>query len=200
MLTDFLNDALNWVEGFGIWGPVVFILVYAAAVVFMVPASILTGGAGTVFGLVQGSILVSIASTLGASLSFLIGRYVARDRIEKLIDKNPKFKTVKESVENEGWKIVALTRLSPVFPFTFLNYAYGVTRVKFSHYVLASWISMMPGTVMFVYIGSLARLGAEPPGTAQIILRIVGLLATIAITVYITKIARKALQEKIDDN
>ena len=198
MLTDFMNNALEWVESFGIWGPIVFIAVYVLATVFMIPGSALTLGAGALFGVVTGSILVSVASTLGASASFLVGRYLARDRISKLIDKNPKFKAVDQAVEGEGWKIVGLTRLSPIFPFTFLNYAYGLTGVRFTSYVLASWIGMMPGTVMYVYIGSLAQ--GSDGGTAETVLKIVGLIATIVVTVFITKIARKALQEKIDDN
>jgi len=198
-----MDNALSWVESFGIWGPVVFIALYVVATVFMLPGSALTLGAGLLFGVVQGSILVSIASTLGASASFLVGRYLARNRISTLINKNPKFKAVDQAVESEGWKIVGLTRLSPVFPFTFLNYAYGLTGVRFWPYVIASWIGMIPGTIMYVYIGSLPRLGTEEQasgGTAERVLQVVGLLATVVVTVLITRIARKALQEKIDDN
>lgn len=198
-MTDFMNSILEWIEQFGIWGPVLFVLLYALAAVLFIPGSALTLGAGALFGVVQGSILVSLGSTLGASLSFLVGRYLARDWVAKKVENYQKFKAVDEAVGREGWRIVGLTRLSPIFPFTFLNYAYGLTQVKFTHYVLASWIGMMPGTVMYVYLGSLTRLGveAEGTGTAQIILKIVGLLATVAVTIYITKIARKALKEKV---
>ena len=198
-MNELMNNLLEWIDQFGIWGPVLFVFLYAGAAVLFIPGSALTLGAGALFGVVKGSILVSLASTLGASLAFLIGRYVARDWVAKKIEDNPKFKAVDEAVGREGWKIVALTRLSPLFPFTFLNYAYGLTKVKFSHYVLASWIGMMPGTVMYVYLGSLARLGvqAEEASGAQLALRIVGLVATIGVTIYITKIARKALQEKV---
>lgn len=198
-MTDFMNSILEWIDQFGIWGPVLFVLLYALAAVLFIPGSALTLGAGALFGVVQGSILVSLGSTLGASLSFLVGRYLARDWVAKKVENYQKFKAVDEAVGREGWRIVGLTRLSPIFPFTFLNYAYGLTQVKFTHYVLASWIGMMPGTVLYVYLGSLTRLGveAEGAGTAQIILKIVGLLATVAVTIYITKIARKALQEKV---
>jgi len=198
-MNELMNNLLEWIDQFGIWGPVLFVFLYAGAAVLFIPGSALTLGAGALFGVVKGSILVSLASTLGASLAFLIGRYVARDWVAKKIEDNPKFKAVDEAVGREGWKIVALTRLSPLFPFTFLNYAYGLTKVKFSHYVLASWIGMMPGTVMYVYLGSLARLGvqAEEASGAQLALRIVGLVATIGVTITITKIARKALQEKV---
>jgi uncharacterized membrane protein YdjX (TVP38/TMEM64 family) len=200
-MNDFMISVLEWIDQFGIWGPVLFILLYALAAVLLIPGSALTLGAGALFGVAQGSILVSIASTLGASLSFLIGRYAARDKVAEKVAQRPNFKAVDEAVGREGWKIVALTRLSPVFPFTFLNYAYGLTKVKFPHCLLASWIGMMPGTVMYVYLGSLARLGvqAEEATGAQITMRIIGLLATVGVTVYITKIARKALKEKVDE-
>jgi uncharacterized membrane protein YdjX (TVP38/TMEM64 family) len=199
-MNDLMQNVLDWIDQFGIWGPVIFIVVYALAAVLFIPGSALTLGAGALFGVVRGSILVSLASTLGASLAFLIGRYVARDWVAKKVEEHEKFKAVDQAVGREGWKIVGLTRLSPVFPFTFLNYAYGLTKVKFTHYVLASWIGMMPGTVMYVYLGSLARLGvqAEKAGGAQIAMRILGLLATVGVTFYITKIARRALKEKVE--
>ncbi|MFT5413196.1 MAG: putative membrane protein YdjX (TVP38/TMEM64 family) [Verrucomicrobiales bacterium] len=145
-----MRAATAWVESLGFWAPVGFIAIYALSVVFFIPGSILTAAAGTLFGVVSGSVYVSIASTLGASVAFLVGRYVARSKIEKRIEGNERFAAIDGVVAKEGWKIVGLTRLSPAFPFTLLNYAYGVTRVKFSHYLLASWIGMMPGTVFYV--------------------------------------------------
>lgn len=198
-------NVLTWIHELGPWGPILFILLYIVACVFFLPGSILTLGAGFLFGIVKGSIIVSIASTLGATAAFLVGRYLARGWIEKKIEKNEKFKVIDEAVAKEGWKIVGLTRLSPVFPFTLLNYAYGLTRVSLRDYVLASWIGMMPGTVLYVYIGSLAgnltAIGAGTSngvvGTAQWGFRIVGLLATIAVTVYITRISKRALDRRI---
>jgi uncharacterized membrane protein YdjX (TVP38/TMEM64 family) len=105
-------------------------------------------------------------------------------------------------VADEGWKIVFLTRLSPVFPFTLLNYAFGLTRVKLSHYVLASWIGMIPGTVMYVYLGSLVNVGAghRQRTTGEWVLYGVGLLATIVVTIFVTRVARKALEKKISSS
>ncbi len=199
-MTELLKSSLDWVEQLGPAGPIIFILMYIAACVFFIPGSALTLGAGAIFGVVKGSIIVSVASTLGAMVAFLVGRYVARDWIARKIDKNEKFKAIDQAVAGEGWKIVGLTRLSPAFPFSLLNYAYGLTKVSLRDYVLASWIGMMPGTIMYVYLGSLARLGveAEQATTAQTVLKIVGLLATVAVTVYVTKIARRALNQKID--
>lgn len=199
-MTELMGNALNWVEQLGPTGPAMFIFLYIAACVFFVPGSALTLGAGAIFGVVKGAIIVSVASTMGATAAFLVGRYVARDWVARKIEKNEKFKAIDSAVGDEGWKIVGLTRLSPVFPFSLLNYAYGLTRVSLRDYVLASWIGMMPGTVMYVYIGSLARLGVDAgqASTAQTALKIVGLLATVAVTVYVTKVARRALNQRID--
>jgi uncharacterized membrane protein YdjX (TVP38/TMEM64 family) len=201
-MNELLTNALNWVEQLGPMGPALFILIYIAACVLFIPGSALTLGAGAIFGVVRGSIIVSVGSTLGATAAFLVGRYIARDWIARKIEKNEKFAAIDQAVGAEGWKIVGLTRLSPVFPFSLLNYAYGLTKVSLRDYVLASWIGMMPGTVMYVYLGSLARLGvdAQQTTTGQTVLKIVGLLATVGVTVYVTKIARKALRARIEEN
>lgn len=190
-----LHDVLEAVARLGAWGPVLFIMVYAVAAVFLIPGSALTLGAGALFGVVWGSAYVSIGATLGATAAFLVGRYVARSWVAKKIERNARFAAIDRSVADEGWKIVLLTRLSPVFPFTLLNYAFGLTRVKLLEYVLASWIGMMPGTVLYVYIGSLARVGAgkQPKSPAEWTMYGVGLLATIVVSVYATRIARRAL-------
>lgn len=200
-MTELLKTGLDWVEQLGPAGPVIFILMYIVACVFFIPGSVLTLGAGAMFGVIKGSVFVSVGSTLGATAAFLVGRYVARDWVARKISKNAKFAAIDQAVGNEGWKIVGLTRLSPVFPFALLNYAYGLTKVSLRDYVLASWVGMMPGTVMYVYIGSLARLGvdAQQTTTAQTVLKIVGLLATVAVTVYVTKTARKALRTRIEE-
>jgi uncharacterized membrane protein YdjX (TVP38/TMEM64 family) len=198
-MNELVANALDWVEQLGPMGPVLFILIYIATCVLFIPGSALSLGAGAVFGVVKGSMIVSIASTLGATAAFLVGRYIARDWVARKIEKSEKFKAVDQAVAAEGWKIVGLTRLSPVFPFSLLNYAYGLTKVSLRDYVVASWIGMMPGTVMYVYLGSLARLGVESEGatTAQLVLKGVGLVATVGVTIYITRIARRALKRRI---
>jgi len=199
---DLLKAALDWIGKLGPWGPVIFVGLYVVATVLFVPGSVLTLGAGAVFGVVLGSVCVSVSATLGATAAFLVGRYLARDAIARKIDKNETFATIDRAVADEGWKIVLLTRLSPVFPFTLLNYAFGLTRVKLWHYVLASWLGMIPGTVMYVYLGSLVNLGAghRQRTTGEWILYGVGLLATITVTVFVTRLARKALAKKIRSN
>jgi len=196
---DWLKAALDWIGRLGGWGPVIFIGLYVVATVLFIPGSVLTLGAGAVFGVALGSVCVSISATLGATAAFLVGRYLARDVIARKIEKNEKFATIDRAVADEGWKIVLLTRLSPVFPFTLLNYAFGLTRVKLSHYVLASWLGMIPGTVMYVYLGSLVSVGAghRQRSTGEWVLYGVGLLATVTVTVFVTRLARRALAKKI---
>lgn len=200
-----LRDTLGRVEELGWLGAGIFVLLYIGACVFLVPGSVLSLGAGAIYGLARGFALVSVASTLGATAAFLVGRYVARGWVAKKVEGNAKFKAIDDAVAGEGWKIVGLTRLSPVFPFNLLNYAYGLTRVSLRDYVLASWIGMMPGTVLFVYIGSLAgniatidtaAAGGDSPG--KIVMQGVGLLATLVVTVYITRIARRALDAHVE--
>jgi len=193
-----LKQAIDWVGQLGPWGPIIFIAIYILATVLFVPGSALTLGAGAVFGVVWGCVYVSIGATLGATCAFLVGRYLARDAIARKIEGNERFATIDKAVADEGWKIVGLTRLSPVFPFTLLNYAFGLTQVKLRDYVLASWIGMLPGTVMYVYLGSLAQAatGERARTTGEWVLYGVGLLATVVVTIFVTRLAKKALAEK----
>ena len=196
---DLLSKALDWAGHLGPWGAVLFIAIYVAATALFVPGSVLTLGAGAVFGVVWGSVYVSIAATLGATCAFLVGRYLARDAIARSMEGNPRFAAIDKAVANEGWKIVALTRLSPVFPFALLNYAFGITRVKLGHFVLASSLGMMPGTVMYVYLGSLAKAapGERTRTTGEWVLYGIGLLAAVVVTLFVTRLARRALARKV---
>lgn len=197
-----LKLALDWISSLGALGPVVFIAIYVIACVMFLPGSILTIGAGVIFGVLWGSIYVSIASTTGATVAFLVGRYLARDWVARKLEGNSKFKAIDDAVGREGWKIVALTRLSPIFPFNLLNYAFGLTKVRLRDYVIASWAGMIPATVMFVYIGSLsgdlarAASGAPMQTPLKWGLDAIGLAATIAVAVYATRIATQALRER----
>ncbi|MGF1535383.1 MAG: TVP38/TMEM64 family protein [Elainellaceae cyanobacterium] len=199
-----LQSALEWIQGLGPLGGIAFIAIYIVAAVAFLPGSILTLGAGVVFGVVLGSLLVFIGATIGATAAFLVGRYLARGWVAQKIEGNEKFKAIDTAVGREGFKIVLLTRLSPVFPFNLLNYAYGLTGVSLKDYVLGC-IGMLPGTIMYVYLGSLAgnlaTLGAgETPDNAAVqwAIRIIGFIATVAVTLYVTRVARKALDETVD--
>jgi uncharacterized membrane protein YdjX (TVP38/TMEM64 family) len=195
-ISTLLNNANKWIESLGAIGAIIFILIYIIATMLLISGAVLTLGAGLIFGVIKGSILVSIGSTLGATISFLIGRYLLRNWVEKQIEKQPNFKSIDAAVAKEGWKIIGLTRLSPLFPFVFLNYAFGVTKVSLKDYVLASWIGMMPGTVMYVYIGYIGQ-SASQGNSLKLALNIIGLIATIAVTIYVTKIAKKALDDEV---
>lgn len=189
-----LRAALGTIVGLGAWGPALFIGLYVVATVLFIPGSVLTLGAGALFGALWGSVYVSIGATLGATAAFLVGRYLARGWVAKRIEGHSSFGALDYAVADEGWKIVGLTRLSPVLPFTLLNYAFGLTRVKLLEYVVASWIGMMPGTVMYVYLGSLARVdaGRERRSPMEWALYAVGLLATVVVTVFVTRLARRS--------
>lgn len=196
---DMAQQAISWIEHLGAWGYAAMIVAYITACVLFVPGSLLTLASGALFGVVAGTAVVSAGSTLGAGAAFLVGRYLARDFVERKITGNARFAALDESVGARGFKIVLLTRLSPVFPFNLLNYAFGLTRVSFRSYILASWIGMFPATLMYVYLGSTAKdlahifSGELKTSPAQSAMKIVGLAATIAVTVYVTRVARQAL-------
>jgi uncharacterized membrane protein YdjX (TVP38/TMEM64 family) len=202
-LQNLLRQALAWIASLGAWAPVMFVCLYIGACVLFIPGSLLTLGAGVVFGVVHGSIIASIAASLGAAAAFLVGRYIARPWVARKIEGDPRFKAIDEAVAGEGWKIVGLTRLSPVFPFNLLNYAFGLTRVPFWEYFFASWIGMLPGTILYVYVGSLAGSfanlgsGGGTRTTAEWVLYAAGLIATIVVTVFVTRLARRALAKHI---
>lgn len=202
-----VDDALGalggWLDGLGPWGPLAFGAVYAAAVVLMVPGSPLTLAAGALFGPVIGTITVSIASNVGAALAFLIARHLARDAVARRARGSSKFEALDRAIGEGGWKIVALLRLSPAVPFNLQNYLYGVTRIGFWPCVLASWVAMLPGTFLYVYLGHVGRAGLEAAAgsgrsrsPAEWAMIVVGLLATVAVTVYVTRLARRAMKER----
>ncbi len=203
-----LQNSLVWVKDLGAIGVFAYILIYNLATVLFIPGSLLTLGGGAIYGVVWGSIYVFIAATLGATLAFLIGRYVAQDWVSKKIKGNVTFKAISAAVAQDGFKIVLLTRLSPIFPFNLLNYAFGVTQVSLKDYILGS-VGMLPAIILYVYLGSLAgdltSLSTKQPlsseaQAAQWVIRIIGLVATIAVTLYITRIAKKALAESVAGN
>ncbi len=153
-----------------------------------------------------GSVAVSVGSVLGATAAFLVGRTLLRGSIERRIASYPRFQAIDRAVGEQGFKIVLLTRLSPIFPFNLLNYAFGLTNVRLWQYVLASWIGMLPGTVMYVYLGSALKsladvaAGAPEGGTPQTVFFVVGLVMTIVATVVVTRVASRALNEAVAEH
>lgn len=199
-----IGIAQVWIDGLGAIGPVALGVIYVLAALLFVPGSLLTLAAGAIYGLVLGTVIVSIAATTSAALAFLIARYAARDRVRRLVAQSPRLAAVDRAIGAEGWKIVALLRLSPAVPFNLQNYLYGVTAVRFWPAVGASWLAMLPGTFMFVYLGSIGRTAAAGAATTPIewVLRGIGLAATVAVTVYVARLARRAIAERtsIDDD
>jgi uncharacterized membrane protein YdjX (TVP38/TMEM64 family) len=200
-VSDLTVGFLGRVRDLGAWGPVLLAAAYVPAALLFVPGSLLTLGAGFLFGVGVGTLSVSVGSVLGASAAFLAGRTLARGWVAERVAADRRLRALDAAVRRQGFRIVLLTRLSPVFPFNVLNYAYGVTPVAFRDYVLASWIGMLPGTVLYVYLGSalksLADLAAGNVGApaGRRILFGMGLVATVAVTVLLTRIARRALRE-----
>lgn len=198
-----IPELLGWMRGQGLAGAGVFVIVYVLACVLFLPGSLLTLGAGAVFGVGVGFPLVSLGSTLGATASFLIGRFLLRDWVARRASSHPRFAAVERAVARGGWRIVGLLRLSPLFPFNLLNYGLGLTPVRLREYVLASWIGMMPGTLLYVWLGALAgdvaqlASGSRPRSPWEWALYGLGLLATLGVTVYITRLARTSLQESL---
>ena len=191
------------VQGMGAAGMVLYAAVYVAAAVLFVPGIILTLGAGFLFGLGWGIVVVSAASTVAAALAFLIARYLARDAVERTARKNPKFAAIDRAIGKGGWKVVALLRLSPLVPFSLSNYLYGLTSVRFGHYVATSWVAMLPATVLYVYLGAAGRTIGEKRARSpwEWALLAVGLAATAAVTVILTKMAKKELaKEHIEES
>lgn len=195
---DWLRDFQDWISGLGPIGGVLYGLAYIAAALLFVPGAILTLGAGFIFGLGWGLVIVSLASTATAALAFLIARYAARERVEKLARRNEKFAAVDKAIGKNGWKVVGLLRLSPLIPFSLSNYLYGLTSVRFLPYLAASWAGMLPGTFLYVYLGvagkSVGESGQRSPWEWALLGA--GLLATVAVTVLLTRVAKKELEGK----
>ena len=197
----FLDRFVVWVNGLGALGPAAFILGYIGATVAFIPGSVLTLAAGAIFGIGPGVVYVMTGATLGASTAFLLARYVARSAVEQRIAGNVKFAAVDRAVGREGFKIVLLLRLSPVFPFNLLNYGLGLTQVRLRDYVLAS-IGMLPGSFLYTYtgflVGDVIRLagGVGPErGPLYYVVVGLGLLAAVGVTLFVTRTAQRAIAE-----
>lgn len=190
-----VDEFEGWIASLGVWGPVAFILGYAVATVAFAPGSLLTLAAGALFGLFRGTVYAWTGATIGACAAFLIARYAARGWVEGKLEGRPRFQKLDHSIGRDGGKIVALLRLAPVFPFVLLNYALGLTKVRFVHYAWAC-LAMVPGTLLYVYYGYVGRQaleGREGKTVWDWVLLAVGLVAVLAVTVIITRKAKRAL-------
>jgi uncharacterized membrane protein YdjX (TVP38/TMEM64 family) len=187
----------GWIAGLGAAGYAAFYAIYVVATLLFVPGSALTLTAGFVFGLARGTVIVWLAATTAAGLAFLIARHAARGAVEARARKDKRFTAIDHAIGERGWKIVALLRLSPAVPFSLSNYFYGLTAIRFWPYLLTSGVAMLPGTLLYVYLGAVGRAAAgglrrTPQENAYLGL---GLAATVAVTVYLTRVARQALKK-----
>ena len=204
-VTDALIAALTWIDEHRRIAWAVYIFGYIAATVLLIPGSVITLAAGFIFGLPIGTAIVSAGSVLGASAAFLLGRRFVREWVEHRIRQMPRFAALDRAAASSGFTIVLLTRLSPAFPFNLLNYGLGITGVRFRDYLLGSWIGMLPGTILYVYIGTLASdltfiaTGEIEGGGAGTALLTAGLIATAVLTVILTRKATRILNQRLDD-
>ena len=179
----------SWIKGFGPWGPVAYILIYSITPSLFLPGLPVTMVGGLAFGPIYGTILALIGATIGASIAFLVARYFARNQIEGLV--KGKLKSIDEGVEKKGWIFVAVTRLIPLFPYNLLNYAFGLTKIKFTHYVLASFIFMLPGTAAFVFFSSSLLDLLKGKVSAELIIGIILIILVSAIPIIYNKMKKK---------
>ncbi len=196
---DWLESGVAWIDAHRGLSWAVYVGVYVVATVLLIPGSVITLVAGFVFGLPLGVALVSAGSVLGASSAFLIGRFFARDWVERRVERLPRFAALDSAARSEGFTVVFLARLSPLFPFNLLNYGLGVTGVRFRDYFFASWIGMLPGTVLYVYFGTVAQdlaalSGGEfDGGWLSVALLAAGLVATLLLVAVIARKATRTL-------
>jgi uncharacterized membrane protein YdjX (TVP38/TMEM64 family) len=185
----------------GPWAPVAFGGLYVVATLLLVPGSLITAAVGAVFGIVLGTAVVSVASTLSAGLSFLIARHLARDSVRRRIEQSPKLLAIDEAIGREGWKIVGLMRLTPLVPFGPMNYLSGITSIPFWQFLLTSWLAMFPGTLMYVYLGSIGKeaISDREATAGDWVFRGLGLLATVAVTILISRMAQRAVRSRLPE-
>jgi uncharacterized membrane protein YdjX (TVP38/TMEM64 family) len=192
-----IRSFIEWVQQLGPAGVVIFILAYALATILFLPGWIFTVSAGLIYGIVGGTLVALSGAVLGASFAFLIARYALRRNVEDFARRSPRFRALDQAIGQQGWKIVGLLRLSPLIPFNFSNYFYGITSIGFGAYVAVSAIGMIPGTLLYAYLGAIGQAGvsgdAAPRSVWQYVLLGLGLVATIAVTILVSRIAKKAL-------
>jgi len=188
----------QWVQQAGIAGPIIFMLIYAIGTVLFLPGSVITLAGGALFGPVLGTFLNLTGATLGASLAFLVARYLASDWVEQKTA--GRLQQLKKGVEHEGWRFVAFVRLVPLFPFNLLNYALGLTRIKLSHYIIASYICMLPGGFAYTYLGYAGREAvAGSEGLIQKAVLALALLATVAFIPRLISQLRRGPMSSVDE-
>jgi uncharacterized membrane protein YdjX (TVP38/TMEM64 family) len=188
-----LSKINAWIKGFGIFGPVVYIVLYILSCIFFLPGIPITLAGAIAFGPILGTLYVSIGSTLGAGAAFLMGRYAARSMVTGWISKNKQLKKIDEGVKTHGWRMLMITRLVPVFPFNIQNYIYGLTKIRFSTYLLVSWLCMLPGTIAYVFAGGSLISGKGDLKKTFIYLAIAGIF--FVLVSFVPRLIKKRYQD-----
>ncbi|HEU4414413.1 MAG TPA: TVP38/TMEM64 family protein [Candidatus Angelobacter sp.] len=202
-LLRWIVDFVTWVKGMGALGGVLYAAAYIVGTALFFPGLPLTLGAGFVYGAVIGTLVVSPASVAGACAAFLIARYLARDWVTRRMKKYPQAAAIDRAIEKNGFKVVVLLRLQPVLPFNMLNYALGLTSIRLRDYALASWIGMLPATILYVYLGSIMNdfsdllRGRPNSGVAGRVLLWGGLAAIVVLVWWLGRIAKRALHDEM---
>ncbi|HEY9860999.1 MAG TPA: TVP38/TMEM64 family protein [Candidatus Obscuribacterales bacterium] len=198
-LKGWLVNIRNWLRTLGPWAIPVFISVYILMTLAGLPNALLMFGSGTLFGFSKGLLYASIADILGATACYVVGKTIARKQVKKWLAKNPKFMEIDKAIARKGWKIILLTRLSPVLPSSLLNYGFSCTKVKFRDYFIFTWIGMLPVVAFYVYLGSFGFRMFGKSGTPEnLLVQLAGLLATVATAVYTTRLAQRAIAQAED--
>lgn len=192
-LDEWITSFRIWVKDLGALGWIISIFAYAFAAFALLPGALLTITIGVAYGL-WGFPIVVLGATLGAGMSFLASRYLFSDHIHNKFGERPLFKALSEAIKEEGWKVVALMRFSPAVPFSLQNWFFGVTKVDFIPYILATFFCIMPGTLLYVWIGSIGgSVAGNETSTAKLAFLIIGIIATLVVTVFIGKKAKAKL-------
>lgn len=197
----YADDVLRWVQGLGAWSYLAFFGLYIVVAVVLIPAGILTIGAGFLYGPIIGTIIVSVSSTAGAAVAFLLGRTVAHDWAAERVEDFPRVNALYRAIEKDDFKVVLLARLIPIFPFNILNYAFSLTKVSFKKYIFASWLGMLPATIVYVYVGAAAKnltrvaAGEVEVGALQVALFVLAGVAAMAVALILMRRARREFAE-----
>ncbi len=191
--------ALEWIDSTGWLGPFLLAGCYVCKCVLMIPGTPISLAAGGLFGVLVGTVTIWVGATAGSSAAFLLGRSLLRARVDRWLGRTRRLRALDRAVGREGFKVVLLCRISPFFPFVVLNYAFALTGVRFRDYVLATAIGMLPATFLFVYLGAVARGLAVGDLHSSRLLLTVGLAATVAVTIVLTRIATRMLRESVSD-
>jgi len=197
-IRELIQNVIEFIRTLGLWGFFVYLVLFIAAPLLLFPFAVIALAGGVLFGFAGGWAAISASSTISALLSFLLGRYFFRDAVHGLVNKNPRYKAIDEAVKKEGWRIVAIARIMPLFPFGPLNMFLGSTKITLREFFIATWVFMMPGCVLHAYLGAVGRQlvasGEAVRTSADWLFLLFTVLAMLAGAFYAARLARRMLK------